>query len=238
MIRAWISNYIPQNIVNSLAPGRFKVNFRWVMSWFWWSMAEVSLVKLPSYECHWTILWPSSQSPYGVNRPQWVKTEIFNLVLLIGILTSSNDNALRWMPWDLTDDNSTWVQVMAWCRQATSHYLSQCWPSSMSPYGITRPQWVIIYSCLTHRWWRLVVSFLWVLISWGHLWRGLPPRQVMRLPLRSRSRRVAPFAWNYWWGGDYYYSWSGYCQWRTRGYKCSRSWKSHGNSVILCQINT
>ena len=27
-------------------------------------------------------------------------------------------------------------------RQATSHYLSQCWPSSMSPCGVTRPQWV------------------------------------------------------------------------------------------------
>ena len=33
---------------------------------------------------------------------------------------------------------------MAWCHQATSHYLSQCWPRSMSPYGITRPQWVKI----------------------------------------------------------------------------------------------
>ena len=31
---------------------------------------------------------------------------------------------------------------MAWCHQATSHYLSQCWPRSISPYGITRPQWV------------------------------------------------------------------------------------------------
>ena len=31
---------------------------------------------------------------------------------------------------------------MAWCRQATSHYLSQCWPTSPSPYGVTRPQWV------------------------------------------------------------------------------------------------
>ena len=29
---------------------------------------------------------------------------------------------------------------MAWCRQATSHYLSQCWPRSMSPYGVIRPQ--------------------------------------------------------------------------------------------------
>ena len=30
---------------------------------------------------------------------------------------------------------------MAWCRQATSHYLSQCCPRFMLPYGITRPQW-------------------------------------------------------------------------------------------------
>ena len=37
-------------------------------------------------------------------------------------------------------DKSTLVQVMAWCRQATSHYLSQCWPRSLSPYGVTRPQ--------------------------------------------------------------------------------------------------
>ena len=49
---------------------------------------------------------------------------------------------LRGMPLDLTDDKSTSAQVMAWCHQATSHYLSQCWPRSLSPYGITRPQWV------------------------------------------------------------------------------------------------
>ena len=50
--------------------------------------------------------------------------------------------ALRRMSLDLTYDKSTLVQVMAWCRQATSHYLSQCWPRSLSPYGVTRPQWV------------------------------------------------------------------------------------------------
>ena len=54
------------------------------------------------------------------------KTANFNLILLIGIFTSSKDNALRWMPRDLTDDKSTLVQIMAWCHQATSHYLSQC----------------------------------------------------------------------------------------------------------------
>ena len=46
------------------------------------------------------------------------------------------------MPLDLTDDKSILVLVMAWCHQATSHYLSQCWPRSILPNGITRPQWV------------------------------------------------------------------------------------------------
>ena len=45
------------------------------------------------------------------------------------------------MPQDLADDKSILVQVMAWCRQATSHYLSQCWPRYLSPYGVTGPQW-------------------------------------------------------------------------------------------------
>ena len=80
-------------------------------------------------------LWPG-RSEYDS------KNVIFNLVLLIGIFKSSYDNVLRWMPHDFTDDKSTLVQVMAWCRQATSHYLSQCWPISLSPYGVTRPQWV------------------------------------------------------------------------------------------------
>ena len=31
---------------------------------------------------------------------------------------------------------------MAWCRQATSHYLSQCWPRSLLPYGVIRRPWV------------------------------------------------------------------------------------------------
>ena len=64
-------------------------------------VAEVSLIKVPSDECHWTLYY--------------------------------------------SDDKSTLVQVMAWCRQTTSHYLGQCWPRSMSPNGVTRPQWVNNY---------------------------------------------------------------------------------------------
>ena len=46
--------------------------------------------------------------------------------LFVNCICGSYDNALRWMLWDLTDGRSKSVQVMAWCHQATSHYLSQC----------------------------------------------------------------------------------------------------------------
>ena len=65
---------------------------------------------------------------------------IFKQTLVNGGWGISYEIALRIMPQDLTDDKSTLVQVMAWCRQATSPYLSQCWPRAMSPNGITRPQ--------------------------------------------------------------------------------------------------
>ena len=62
---------------------------------------------------------------------------------IVGLsLGISYEIALRLMPQDLTDDKSKFVQVMAWCHQAASHYLSQCWPRSMLPNGVTRPQWV------------------------------------------------------------------------------------------------
>ena len=80
----------------------------------------------------------------------------------VNLQGNSNDCWLRYLSWkcpqinitgsgyglmpslDFIDDQSTLVQVMAWCPQETSQYLSQCWPRSMSPYGVTstRPQWV------------------------------------------------------------------------------------------------
>ena len=53
----------------------------------------------------------------------------------------------RWIPQNPANEKSTLVQVLSWCRQATSHYLSLCWSRFMSPYGIFRPQW--IKHCLT-----------------------------------------------------------------------------------------
>ena len=55
---------------------------------------------------------------------------------------SSCEIALWWIPQHTFDDKSTLVKVMAWWCQAASHYLSQCWPRCMSPYGVTMPQWV------------------------------------------------------------------------------------------------
>ena len=56
-----------------------------------------------------------------------------------------------------TADKSTLVQVMACCRQATSHYLSQCWHRSLPPYGVTRPQWV---NCKLSSWLLYLYSVL------------------------------------------------------------------------------
>ena len=67
---------------------------------------------------------------------------IFKQILVIDGWGISSEIALIWMTLDFADDQSTLVQVMTWCRQATSHSLSQCWPISMSPNGVTRPQWV------------------------------------------------------------------------------------------------
>ena len=62
----------------------------------------------------------------------------------ISLISIFCELTIRWGPQHLTNHQSTLIQVMAWCRQATSHYLSQCWPRSMSPYDVTRPQWVKI----------------------------------------------------------------------------------------------
>ena len=54
----------------------------------------------------------------------------------------SPEIALKLMSLVPATNKSILVQVMACCHQATSHYRSQCWPRSLSPYGVTRPQWV------------------------------------------------------------------------------------------------
>ena len=82
---------------------------------------------------------------------------IFKQILVIDSWRICCEIAVIRMSLDFTDDQSTLVQVMAWCRQAPSHYLSHCWPRSLSPYGIARPQWV-------NKWYQLIDHEL---MHWG-----------------------------------------------------------------------
>ena len=63
-------------------------------------------------------------------------------MLRIAFMSTSCEIGLRWVPHNTLDDKSALGHVMAWCCQAPSHYLSQSWPRSVSPYGLSKPQWV------------------------------------------------------------------------------------------------
>ena len=81
---------------------------------------------------------------FDIMRPKNIMETNFESVisehmLRINFMSTSCEIAL----WQMQRNNlSTLIQVMAWCHQTTSHCLSQRWPRSISPYGITRPQWV------------------------------------------------------------------------------------------------
>ena len=57
---------------------------------------------------------------------------------------------MEWKPEDHVDGKSILLQVMAWCHQAGDHYLNQCWPSSMTQYGVPWPQ----SRCVNIFWWN------------------------------------------------------------------------------------
>ena len=50
---------------------------------------------------------------------------------------------LIWKSLNTIDGNLILVQVMAWCRQAACYYFRQCWPSSRSPWSVTKGQGVL-----------------------------------------------------------------------------------------------
>ena len=59
---------------------------------------------------------------------------IFKLITVTDGWGISCKTALRWMP--------RVPMISQHCLTAQSHCLSQCWPRFMSPYVVTRPQWV------------------------------------------------------------------------------------------------
>ena len=110
---------------------------KWALYWNWTRICGRSCLPCKSL---------NSLPPGGFHYS--LKLVNVKLISTINIWSIFCEIAIRWMPQYLTDHLSTLVQVMAWCRQATSHYLRQCWSRSLSPYNVTRPQWVksLIYS--------------------------------------------------------------------------------------------
>ena len=92
------------------------------------------------------------------------KSVVVESVLWIDILGTSGEIAPRWMlP---NPDMSTLVQVMAWCQQATSHFMNQCWPRSLLPYCVIRSQWFNGCNAIYIYIYLLFKSVLWLLVAW------------------------------------------------------------------------
>ena len=102
-----------------------------------------------NYKTSLMVSWHLFRQWLGVIRQQaiiWVSVDT-DLCLCHHTASPSHKefNSLMNLRSRLTlDEESTLIQVMAWCCQAKSHYLSQCWPRSVSRYGVSRPQWVNI----------------------------------------------------------------------------------------------
>ena len=82
----------------------------------------------------------------AIGRLKKNRYTIFDLILMND---GSCQIATSWMSLNLTDDKSTLVQVIAWYCQATSHYLNQCWPRFLSPYGVPKPLRFKEYASMT-----------------------------------------------------------------------------------------
>ena len=118
-------------------------------------------------------LFPSINSLVPGKFEIHIRYVIFKRISVTDGWGISREIALIWMSLDFTYDQSTLVQVMAWCHQATSHYLSQCWLRFLSPYGATRPQWILLPS---------------VAITVQHTLQfqnGCSPRELIRVKMRD-----------------------------------------------------
>ena len=90
---------------------------------------------------------------------------------------------------------------MAWCRQATSHYMNQWWPRNMSPCRVTGPQGVkhVTYPC------PYIAYIPWLYYGYpnqGHSWYGLSqwiPRLHCNVVSHWLNQYPDPFLLTYSW---------------------------------------
>ena len=82
---------------------------------------------------------------------------ILNCIVVITSMDICSSIAFWWMEQGSTDDKSALIKIMAQCRQATSHCLSQCQPM---PYGITMPWWFyLVLEILMGENWNMFCHF-------------------------------------------------------------------------------
>ena len=87
-------------------------------------LSEPMMVSVLTHICVTLPHWVNSLAGRSENDFRSITCK---LIFRSDISSNSYEIALWSMPENPTDDKSTLVQVMAWCHQATSHYLSQCW---------------------------------------------------------------------------------------------------------------
>ena len=128
----------------------------WLWHLLWIPSNHDDVIKWEHFPLYWPFMRGIHWSPVNSrHKGQWRGALKFSLICvwINGWVNNREAGDLRchrshynitvmWMSLNFTDDKSTPVLVMAWCHQATSHYLSQCWPRSILPYGVTKPQWV------------------------------------------------------------------------------------------------
>ena len=68
--------------------------------------------------------------------------DIFNYISFNENVWISIKMSLKFIPKGQVDNKSVLFQVMAWCHHATSHYLNQCWPSSLTHICDSPGRWV------------------------------------------------------------------------------------------------
>ena len=96
------------------------------------------------------------------------KTVILQLIIQNSSMNAHCEITLRWKTQNFNNDKSTLVRVMAWCCKAPIHYLSQCWPRSLSSFCVIKPQWVKVFTEIGMlSWWPFCHHWLCWGMGWG-----------------------------------------------------------------------
>ena len=97
--------------------------------------------------------WPLQDAALILNLPFQTHVNVWSI---------SYEIIPKWMPQDITDSKSILAQVMA-----TSHHLSQCWPTSLSLYGIIRQHWIwyTLFNCIFQYVFYVLICFIFVYID-------------------------------------------------------------------------